>query len=57
MKTTIAVLLLLVGILSSLLYLREKEVEVYEAHFEMQQRAILKNDSIIRVLNKNEILK
>lgn len=49
MKMTIACLILLIGILSCVLYLQDRKIEVYQAHNEMQQRAIHKLDSILSV--------
>lgn len=50
MKTAIAILILLIGILSCLLYLQDEKIEVYEKIQDVDSRCIQKQDSIIRVL-------
>lgn len=56
MKTTIAILILLVGVLASLIYLQEEKIQVYEKLHYMDSRCIQKQDSIIRVLTEKDRL-
>lgn len=54
MKTAIAILILLVGVLSCLLYLQDEKIEVYEKLQDVDSRCIQKQDSIIRVLTEKD---
>ena len=54
MKTTIAILILLVGVLSCLIYLQDEKIEVYEKLQDVDSRCIQKQDSIIRVLTEKD---
>lgn len=57
MKTTIAILILLVGVLCCLLYLQDEKIKVYEKLQDVDSRCIQKQDSIIRVLTEKDIEK
>lgn len=48
-KITITILSLIIGTLVSLVYLQGKKIYVYQAHNEMQQRAIHKLDSMLSI--------
>ncbi len=51
-KITIAILILLVGILSCVLYLQGEKLSIYQKVHDIDRRCIQKQDSIITVLEK-----
>ena len=55
-KITIACLILIIGILSSFLYLQNEKLSIYQKVHDIDRRCIQKQDSIITVLEK-EIVK
>lgn len=54
MKITIAILILIVGILLNVVYLQNEKIEVHEKIQDIDSRCIIKQDSIIRVLTEKE---